>query len=64
MNLDAKINYERNYGAELTFTSPCPYLRSLAAKAGVNARSARSFDVTAELSHNMLRDKEMCCAIR
>jgi len=57
MSLDAKINYERNYSAELTFVSPCPYLRSLVAKAGVNARSARSFEATAELSHNMLRDK-------
>lgn len=56
-SLDAKLSMDRTYGAELSMTSPHQYLRTLNAKALATVTSPKRFDVTAELSHNMMRDK-------
>jgi len=55
--LDTKLTMDRTYGLEMSASSPFEYLRSASAKALANVRSPKSFDVTVEVSHNMLRDK-------
>jgi hypothetical protein len=55
--MDGKLSMNRMYGLEVSVTSPLENLRTMSAKAVATVRSPKSFDVTAELSHNLLRDK-------
>jgi len=57
INMDAKLSVDRTYGLEVSASSPFDYLRMMSGKALANVRSYKSFDVTTELTHNMMRDK-------
>ena len=57
MTLDGKLSMDRMYGLEISATSPFENMRTMSAKAVSNVRSAKNFDVTVEVTHNLLRDK-------